>query len=380
MKIAGIVAEFNPFHNGHKHLLNAVRNAGYTHIIVVMSGDFVQRGEPAICDKWQRAKAALNNGADLVVELPVSYCLSGAETFAKRSVQILENLGADTIAFGCECDDKDLLIRCAKSAAKYSTSNDVKELTNTGIPYPSAIQKIIEKYEGQDIASILNGANNILAVEYIKNLSDNTDFLPIKRLGTLHDDNKTHGNIASASKIRELLKENNYASDFVPCAYDNFSDFSKLENSIFLKIRSISKDELLCYNDMTDELSDRFVNAIKASTNYSQFLDNVKTKRYTLARIKRICLCILLGITRTDTQSNFEYIRVLGMNDNGKEVLSDLSKDCPYVNTSLSSLSKISDKAKHQANLESNSADIFSFITEKPLPAGSDFKSFPIIL
>ena len=380
MKIVGIVSEFNPFHNGHKYLLKKVKDLGFTHTVCVMSGDFVQRGEVAICDKRQRATAALQNGADLVVELPVFYSLSRSEIFAKQSVKTLENLGADTIAFGCECDDKALLKKCAVATEKYSSCDEVKALTNNGLSFPNALQQVISKYEGKEVSQILSGANNTLAIEYIKNLSDSTDFLPIKRIGVSHDSSNITGNIASASNIRQMLKQCNDASDFLPVLPENISDFSEIENAVFLKIRSMNKNELSEFADMTDELCDRFIKCSKSSVSFSDFLTQVKTKRYTLARIKRICLCIFLDIKKDDTESDFEFIRILGMNSNGKEVLANLKAGCVPVNTSLSALSKLNDKAKHQAELVSNAFDVFSFTTQNPLPKGSDFTVFPIIL
>ena len=380
MKVAGIVTEFNPFHNGHKYLIDTVRSSGYTHIVCVMSGNFVQRGELALCDKYQRAKSALTNGADLIVELPTTASLSSAESFAKKSIEILNNLGVDAIAFGCECDDKEKLINCSSYSKELASTNEVKELTNSGMSFPSALQTVISKKHGKEYADIISEPNNILAIEYIKNIKENTEIIPIKRLGVDHDSDITKDSIASASKVREILRNGESADNFIPTNYSNFSDFSKIENSVFLKIRSMSKNDLLSVPDMTEELADRFINSSKEITNYNDFIESVKTKRYTLARIKRVILCAYLDITKTDSQLPIEYIRILGMNLKGKEILSNLPKDCPIVNTSLSQLSKISDNALRSAQIEANATDIFSFTTEKPLPKGSDFKSFPIIL
>lgn len=380
MKTVGIVCEFNPFHNGHKYLLNAVKDLGFTHIVCVMSGDFVQRGELAICDKRQRTTYALQNGGDLVVELPVFYSLARSEIFARQSVKILENLGVDTIAFGCECDDKGLLKKCADVTKKYASSNEVKELTNKGVSFPSALQQVILQHEGKEIAKVLSDANNTLAIEYIKNLSENTDFLPIKRLGVSHDSEEISGSITSATNIRNMIKDSQDVSNFLPSVPENISDFSKIENAVFLKIRSMSKDNLLEFADVTDELSDRFIKYSKAATSFSEFLELVKTKRYTLARIKRICLCVFLDIKKSDTESDFEYIRILGMNDKGKEILANLNDECKAVNTSLSALSKLNKNANHQANLTSGAFDVFSFTTDTPLPKGADFSQFPIII
>ena len=380
MKVAGIVTEFNPFHNGHKYLIDTVRALGYTHIVCVMSGNFVQRGELALCDKFQRAKVAINNGADLIVELPVSFSLSGAELFAKKAIEILTHLGVDAICFGAECDDVNLLKKCSNAVCELSSSIRVKDLTNSGLSYPLALQTAVKEIYGDEISNILTDANNILAVEYIKNINDNIKIVPIKRIGVSHDSDATFEKFASASKIREMLKNHKDASSFIPEGYSNFSDFKKIENSVFLKIRSMNKNELLTTPDMTDDLADRFINSARNSTSYDEFLSTVKTKRYTLARIKRVILCAYLGIKKDDLSYSLPYIRILGMNTNGKEVLSNLNDSCPPVNTSLSALSKISDSALRCAEIEAYSTDIFAFATEKSLPAGSDFRSFPIIL
>ena len=267
----GIICEFNPFHSGHKHLIDSVKNDGA--VICVMSGNYVQRGEFAIYDKFKRCDAALENGADLVIELPCVYSLMSAEGFAKAGVTLLESTNiTDQIAFGAECDNIDLLKSIAQ---KVNESQDlIKEEMKKGISYPSARKNVIK-------SGLLDTPNNILAIEYIR--QTNLPVKAIKRIGKGHD---TDDELYSASAIRQTLKN------------DDICSLYNCEKAVLAKLRSMSVEDFAEIEDVTEGLENRIFNAVRESTGIDEIYEHIKTKRYTLSRIRRIIIKSYLGITK----------------------------------------------------------------------------------
>ncbi|MGN1123094.1 MAG: nucleotidyltransferase family protein, partial [Eubacterium sp.] len=285
----GIICEFNPFHKGHRHLIDTVKNdksiADNT-VICIMSGNFVQRGELAICDKFTRAKTAIENGADLVIELPCIYSLMSAEGFAKYSVQILESTGVvDMLAFGAECDD---ISRLKATAAEIESKKEeiIREM-KSGVSYPTARKNVISN-------DILDYPNNILAIEYIKHTS-----LPctaVKRIGKGHD---TDDNLYSASAIRNQM------------SLDDICSLKNCEKAVLARLRTMSREDFSKIEDVTEGLENRIYEAVKSSLSLDELYDSIKTKRYTHSRIRRIILKAYLGITE-DYIFDAPYIRILG--------------------------------------------------------------------
>ena len=208
MKITGIVAEFDPFHNGHKYLVEQARGSGSTHIVSVMSGSFLQRGKCASADKFSRARAAVLGGVDLVVELPQVFACSSAKRFAEGAVGVLEGFGCvDELFFGSECGDADALSSLADDIGSDDVKTEIKRFAAEGMSYPAALKQAVSAVCG-DISCLLDGANNTLALEYIKALKRiNSKMMPstVKRSGAAHDSAETTGDIASASAVRELV-------------------------------------------------------------------------------------------------------------------------------------------------------------------------------
>ena len=259
MKVSGIICEYNPFHNGHYYHIKKTRENGATHIVAVMSGNFVQRGDVAVIDKFERAKAAVRCGVDLVIELPVAYSLSGAEGFARGAMYILNSMGCvDELSFGSESGDINKILSAVQASLACSQSQELKTLLDSGVSYPSAMHALAERKYGKQVGDVFQWPNNLLAIEYIKAISYlNSKITPftITRKNAGHDQPGVICNFASASFIRENIKENAY-EDLVPkVMYEILSDavregryasFANLEKAIMaLKLLETLKLNLL---------------------------------------------------------------------------------------------------------------------------------------
>jgi predicted nucleotidyltransferase len=384
MKTAAIICEYNPFHNGHKyHIEKTKTDFGATHLIGVMSGNFVQRGDVAVYDKFTRAKQALENGIDLVLELPVTYSLSSAEQFAAGAVKILNSLNCvNLLSFGSECGDIELLNETAGAVAYLSETEEFHGLMRRGLSYPAALSKVIEKNYEDIITETLTSPNNTLAVEYINALADTGSAIEpvtVKRHGAEHDSEEAAKNSASASLLRKMIINNDDVSGYTPCTFPADSAIlSRLETAILYKLRSMSSDEISKVPNVLHGLENRIVKVVKAARTLPELMVLIKTKRYTLARLRRIILCCLLGITKNDAKRPPQYIRILGMNEKGREILAASNSDLP-VNASLSTLMKHSDACKRQGLLEIRCTDIYALAFKKALPCSLELTSKPII-
>lgn len=358
MKIAAIISEFNPFHNGHKYLIDKAKEQADC-VVAIMSGNFVQRGDIAITDKFNRAKAALKGGCDLVVELPTVFALSSAEKFAKAGVQIANALGADILCFGAENDDIDKLKKISDAFESDEFNTKVKDYLTKGEYYPKAVNNAIRELYSDEYADILNGANNTLAVEYIKALK-NTSISPvaIKRNGTDHDSDYVCENIASATHIRNLIREKSAYNTFTDMTIENYTDIKKLETAILYKLRTMTKENLEKIPDVSEGLHNRIYECARNSNSLEELYINLKTKRYTLARLRRIVMCALLDITKEKQIANAEYVRVLGMSDKGSKLLSGCK--LPLVCKYPQDYNKLSDNAKEVFDIDIKAGEIFS--------------------
>lgn len=387
MKICGIVAEYNPFHNGHKYHIEKTKELyGATHIAVVMSGNFTQRGDTAIFDKFRRTEIALKYGADLVIELPVAYALGSAEQFAAGAVSLLNSLGCvEMISFGSECGDVSLLEETAGAVMFAQQNDDFFAYMRSGDSYPVALQKTIEKYYEEDIIDALTAPNNTLAVEYLKALSEyGSSIKPvtIKRVGTQHDSGKTSGYYASAAQIRRSIMSGEDIRAFVPelpAAYDtDYADIRCLETAILAKLRTMSPEELEKAPNVLMGLENRIYKAARASTNLAELYMLVKTKRYTMSRIRRIIMAEFIGIKKSDLKGSPPYVRILGMNSKGKEILSAAECSLP-MDTSLRPLSEMGNRAARTASLEARAGDLYALAFQKKRVCGLDYTAKPVI-
>ena len=381
MKVSAVICEYNPFHNGHKYQLEYMKGKSDA-VVCIMSGDFVQRGEAAIFDKFERTRAALMNGADLVIMLPVCFSLNTAERFAFGGVSLADSLGVvDTLCFGSECGDIEVLKNAAKQLLyePKEVSEKIRTLTGEGMSYPKAREKAFSGIIDEDI---LCEPNNILATEYIKALiSINSKINPetIVRYKTGYHDKNPVGKFASASAIREMISNNDDYKLYVPDntfgLYENIYDTKLLSNILVYLIRTKSAQQISKINDVTEGLENRIKSAVFEKNDFFEIAEFIKTKRYTLTKIKRILLSLILGIEKNDAKNPPEYIRVLGMNKKGADLLSRIKKksDLPII-------TKTADFKGFNKSFETDilAADIYSLCCGKN-QMGKDYKTSPII-
>ncbi len=370
MKINGIIAEYNPFHNGHKYLLDtskAISGADYT--IAIMSGNFVQRGGPALTDKHTRAEMALRGGADLILELPPYYATASAEAFAYGAVSILNSLGTvDTLSFGSECGDLGLLTSIASLLVTEPEEYRLllRSKLNLGMNFPSARATALSEYLGSDKSfQILSSPNNILGIEYLKAL--NRQESNIRPLTITRSDNGYHsedikGEFCSASAIRKALlssvplSELSYAlpessacllsSSQNRIAFVSENDFSEVLYYRLLSERDRGYEK---YPDVSEELSDRIKNKLSAFRDYSSFCDILKTKEVTYSRISRCLLHIMLDLVDApskDIPPAIPYVRVLGFRKEAENLLSAICNhsSIPVITKLTDAKNSLSDK------------------------------------
>lgn len=364
MKAVGIITEYNPLHEGHIIHINAGRRMSDADIVIcVMSGDYVQRGEPAIIDKYSRAQMAVLNGVDLVVELPVQASLSSAEAFAEQAVQILHLLGADSLCFGCEdsdINDLDMIASLLIDEPEHF-KQCLTKLISSGESYASARQKAVGLCIGQGKAAILEKPNNTLGIEYIKAVKKynyDMNVFCIKRDGAGYNDVSCDRNVVpSATAVRNAilagrldeieLPQNTRKilddSKVYPVVFNDFTNLFYYRLEMLLDKSEYNKeafiDELLDIPDVSRETAARIYNVYNKMTASDTFylLDDfaleVKTKQYALSRIKRIIMKIILDIRKSDITEQCSYIRILGFNQNGRKYLSSIrdSIDIPLI-------------------------------------------------
>ncbi len=325
MNFFSIVCEFNPFHTGHKYLIEQVKKkASAEGIVCIMSGSMVQRGDIAIYDKWTRAKAAIENGADLVVELPACYVLQSADIFAKGAVEIAHSMGSYGIAFGSECDDAELLWEIARNKNSESPiySDAIKEALGRGMSYPAscefALRKIIP-----NIPDEVFRPNATLVTAYMANLIRLNSPMKVhveKRIGDYHN-TKSQGEFASATSIRQKILSGDKTSPYSLCTSSNIYDINKLSAYILGFFRTADEKDLENISGMEEGLAKRLINQSKMCTNYAEFVSACVTKRYTAHRIGRVILCCILGITCAPEP---QYARVLALNSKGAEIIKNI--------------------------------------------------------
>lgn len=332
MHITAVIAEYNPFHFGHKYQLTQIKKHSDA-AVIIMSGPFVQRGEAAVTDKWTRARAALEHGADLVIELPVIYALNSAREFAAGAVGLLNKTGViDALCFGTESGGTDELTLAAKliEHEPEEVSAKIKRLIASGMPYPAAREKA---FDGLIPAGMLSSPNNILAVEYIRALirtQSRIRPMPIRREGSGYHDMEIN-KYASASGIRARLFAGEDISTLLPCPEFEVYKTEALDTSVTARLRTMSPGELAEINGVSEGLENRILRAALDNSSLDSIAAAVKTKRYTMARIKRILLSAMLGLTYGLTRLDADYIRVLGMNGTGAEILRNIKKNITVI-------------------------------------------------
>lgn len=366
MKAVGLVTEYNPFHNGHLYHLNkAMELTGADISVAVMSGDFVQRGEPAVLDKYTRTSMALNSGVNLVVELPVNYAVSSAESFAAGALKVLDYIKADSIAFGSESGGIERLSKLAHILCDNEDTlyKEISKCTANGISYAAARQKVVEKLTDKDTAAMLTSSNNILAVEYLKAIIKNNYAIKpytVQRQGDSYNDTDIRSEYASATALRKNLKADNI-SEYIPVKAglilssntnyiypDDITEalFTRLLDILFASSydKNVFIENVMQYPDVSKEIAGRlYKSAMDMITrtvpqrseskdnwtfSFGSLCEYIKTKEVPLSRIKRALVRITLGLDkkRMEKYANEPYIRVLGFDKKGQEYLSYIRK------------------------------------------------------
>ena len=356
-RVLGIIAEYNPFHNGHLyHISKSKQETGAQYVVAVISGNFVQRGNTSIVNKWIKARMALLNGVDLVIELPTVYSISSAENFAEGAIKILNSLGVvDTVSFGMEAKDISALNNIANvlysEPKEYVTmlSHELKK----GSSFPKARENALMMYlnDIKKYANVMAGSNNILAIEYLKAMKKTKSKITpigIKREKVLYNDKYIVDEFASATAIRKMLMTKQLGDIRKVMPRSSYLllgeelkeghyviDISKFEKEIIYMLRRMSVQEIANLPDVSEGLEKSIKNAANSCNTLEELINIVKTKRFTQTRIQRILLYSLLGITKKQMETSKKvtpYVRVLGFDNKGKELISEMMRLNPKLN------------------------------------------------
>lgn len=401
MKIVGIVAEYNPFHNGHLYHLNKAKELSEAeHSVAIISSNFVQRGEPSIFSKWQRAEMAVRNGVDLVLELPVLYSSRSAYHFAFGSIFSLEKSNVIShLAFGSENPDLSELNKISELLTNENSEFKIllKKYLKTGQSYPKSREKAIKEYF-PDLSVDLNQPNIILGINYLKvlkELNSKIKPVPIQRIGNYHG-LKPVNNIAGATLIRNLMKKNDFSyknflteetnkvveyninQDFTPVFIDDFT------TQIMYQLRRMKKNEYLDFPGISEGLENKFLSSLCDNTSLDNLISSVKSKRFTETRIKRILIEILLGINKSFENSKPEYLRILAFNDKGRDIIAKIKEksSLPVITKFADFYKESSPKSKLQLDLEITSSNIYSQVqkSKKHNSYNQEFTMSPLYL
>lgn len=382
-----IISEYNPFHFGHLYHLNeSIFQTNSDFKIAIISGNFVQRGEPSIINKWKKAEVALSAGFDLVIELPTLYAISSAENFANGSIKIANQIGSDYISFGTESGDLEKL----KKLSSLINKNEKEYITNVkgkiaeGFSYPKSQELVIDEMFGDEFSGVCK-PNNILGLEYLKSLnaiSSNITPITIKR-----DFDKS-----SSSDVRALLRTSGFKIEDLKNSIPDFSyevlaeniengnavlSLKAFEKEIIYILRTIDNERLKNIPDVPENMLSNLKKIACSTNSLDELITALKNKSITQARIQRILLYILLGITKSDMELSKRitpYVRVLGMSENGKKILSDISKDINVI-TSVKAFEKTCDDSDllRMLEIDKRATDIYTLAYVKDSVANLDY-------
>lgn len=349
MDVIGIIAEFNPFHNGHLYFINKIKELYPNSILVlVLNGYFLERGEVSVESKEEKTRLALKYGIDIVLELPCLYGVNSGDYFGDYSVRLLNELKVNKIVFGSECNNIELL----KEIANKQVNNDldVKKYLDEGYNYPTALNKAI--------GITLDSPNDLLGVSYIKSIISNKfniEPICIQRTNDYHD-KQSNDNIVSASNIREKINNNINIKEYIPEGKINRIDYVLLFN--LLKHKIITDSDLASYETVDEGLDNKLKEVINKVNSYDELIESIKSKRYTYNRLNRMLIHILLGIKKNDNKKDISYIRLLGFNTKGKNYINSIKKD---INIPL--ITKYRDINDLTKEYEDKAASIYKLLT-----------------
>ncbi len=397
MKTAGIIAEYNPFHRGHAYQIAQTRAAGATHVAVVLGGNFLQRGEPALFHKDIRALAALRSGADLVLELPQPYAAATAERFAYGGVFLLGALGCvDMLSFGAE-DSLELLEEGVRALGARRFGIELRSRLSGGASFAAVRQEAVRRTAGEECAGAFQKPNNILGMEYIKaanRIGFLPEFLAVKRAGAPHDSGRPEGGFASASALRGILREEDGPSKAQPYLPEGVAELYReeilagraaepelLERAVLSRLRSLTLKEIAALPGISEGLENRVYQSVRRASTLEELYGMIKSKRYAHSRIRRIAACGFLGVTERVQTKDPPYIRVLGFNGRGREILSAARDTASLpVSSSLARLRELGGAAEEFALLEAAAGDQYELALGRPGPCGREYTQKPVIL
>ncbi len=402
MQAAGVIIEYNPMHMGHAHLLREIRRllGPDTAVICAMSGDFVQRGDFAIVGRRARAGAAVQSGADLVLELPLPWAVSSAERFADGGVQVLLDTGlVSHVAFGGECGDADALLEVASCLLSREFQEKLRRGLTEGHSYAACRQKAAERVLGPKKAALLESPNNILGIEYCKSLLRRDSIvrpLTVPRVGAAHDEMDPEADIASASAIRALLRagEREAALDrMTPAMRKAYGEEEAAgrapvlretcERAILARLRTMTEADFAALDEGREGLYNRLYAASRTAASVEEVLEAAKTKRYAYARLRRMVLWAYLGLTPSDFPLEVPYLRVLAANSTGRELLARMRETAAVpVLTKPADVRRLGAEARELFALEARAADLYALAYPNLSAAagGSVWRDGPVIV
>ncbi|MCI8594877.1 MAG: nucleotidyltransferase family protein [Oscillospiraceae bacterium] len=393
MKNVGIVAEFNPFHQGHNRLISLTRKrfGESCAVICCMSGHFVQRGEPAFLDKWKRAALSLAGGADLILELPTPCAAASAQRFARGAVGLLSATGlVDVLAFGSESGDLAALQALEQSLESEPYQAALRTALDRGAPFAVARAEALFACAG-DAARCLDGPNDTLGVEYLSALrywGSSMEVMAVQRTMGRHDAPVGNG-VVSASAIRTLLRAGETEAAFAlmpegcrPLMEDAvLSDWGLCERAVLARLRGMAEEDFLTLPDCGEGLHRRLMAAAEQAATLPELLELAKTKRYTAARIRRAVLWAFLGLRQKDIPEKPPYIRVLGFNQRGRAVLRQMQETAtPPVLTRASQVRELGGTAEALMRMESRCTDLYALTLPQPFPCGREWREGPVVI
>ena len=374
MQFCGIICEFNPFHNGHKYIIEQAKKITNETIVCLMSGNFVQRGEPAFQEKYVRAKTAIKNGADIVLELPTIFACSNAETFAYGAVKTFQAMNISHLAFGIENTSIDTLQKIAE--IKYNNSlsfqNCFKNEIENGINFNTAMKRAIsQEFENESVLEVLSKPNNILAIEYltaIKKLGSKIKPLAIPRVDNGYNSITEKDKFLSASGIRERLFNEEDVSNFIPeqINKNDIFDRSKLERFetlVLHTIRTLSAKKLALTYDYNEGIEYRIKTLADSTSDLNELTSKVSTPRYRESRIKKLLIYPLLGISKSKASLAKKikpYAKVLSIAKNQKEILSAVSKSKINLIVTNKDYENLSASQKQIMDIDLNASNIYN--------------------
>ena len=387
MKIIGIVAEYNPFHTGHAWHIQETRRLFQkeTAVVAVMSGNWVQRGECAIIDKWTRAEMALAGGVDLVLELPTVWAIASAEGFARGAIALLAATGVvDVLSFGSECGEIPPLRALAQCLNSPDFPQALRRELGPKKSFAQCRRQAASHLLGEDTAALLDLPNNNLGVEYLRFVPPDMEAVTIPRRGAGHDSPAEGDGFPSASLLRQRLRagEVTGVSPFLPLPWKGeAADMKHLERALIARLRSMTLAEAEALPDSGDGLAARLLCAARQTASLEELYTLTKTRTYAHARVRRLALYALLGLREADRPAAPLYIRVLGFNRRGRDVLREMNRRAALpFSVKPAHIPRFSPEAQALFALEERFTDLYSLCFPTPRPGGLEWTTNPVVI